>query len=281
MSNFKKILKLEEKLIDLTSKISGDIDRMGQINVPDQGQQIVRIQHLLFLKFSIQFFVQRANFIIKIISNDDFTNEEKGITKIVFRGMIEAIARVGYAKQRKEECVKNFLWDQLKSLLIIPKYSKRYYQWLKKIKVGLPTLDQLAWYYKQLCNSLFSPNEDGKKFLTVDEKLSFPKTKKLIQNYWIDKKPFNRIDAYWWYRVLSNPTHAELIYEGIGSETPTIDCQLLSFLIMLHKKFIEVLMPDLSVRIKKEIEKTIKEIDKDSKDFIKSYSFKRKFLRKF
>ena len=130
----------------------------------------------------------------------------------------------------------------------------------------------MKWYTEcQL--SIFNPNVQCNKFLKIDEELQFPKTKKMIKEYWDDATPLSKREAYMWYRILSDQIHANLLFEGY--EVATIDFQLLSFLIILHLKFLKSLKGICSSKLQKEIDDTINEIISYSEQFSKEWKIKK------
>jgi hypothetical protein len=119
MEAFKKNLELENSLIKLTKQSINDIDSIGRIEIQNEEIQILRTQYLLFLKFSLSFFVRRAIFITKAISLDEgFDKDEKGILRNILRGLIEIVAKIYYAKNERKKFAQNYLWEQLKACLL-------------------------------------------------------------------------------------------------------------------------------------------------------------------
>jgi len=287
MDLFEKHLKLEKELINLTEKAIREFDSKGQIEVLDEQQQIIKTQYLLFLKFTSQFFIRRASFITKIVLDNKFNEDEKGIVKTLLRGLIEIIAKREYAKANKDLSAKNYLWEQLKGSLlslylsvkngqknlIIPKEAIFWHKDLQVLGTDLLDLEELIEKYIKCQLSILSPNDKGKQYLKIEKKLNFPGTKELINKYWIDQKPFKKRDAYMWYRILSNQIHASLLFEGY--EVKTIDFQLLSFLIMLHWKFLYSVKEELSKNLQNEIDKEINNIKKNAKDFTEAWKIKK------
>lgn len=282
-----KYLELEKKLIALGDQIIEEIDLKGQIEIANSREALLRNQYLLFIRFSVNFFTKRAKFITKIISEDKFSKEEKGIIRTIFRGLIEIISKIEYGKKNKESFVKNYLWDQLKTSLLslylsakdgqenlsIPKEAQFWYESLQSLEVELPNLEKLICDYTEYQLTIFNLNQSGRDYSNIDKQLKFPTTKELIKSYWNDEEPPSKIDAYMWYGILSNQIHSSLLYEGY--EVKTIDFQLLGFLIMLHLKFLYSIKQELSENLKDEIDTLEKEIKKESNNFITSWKIKK------
>lgn len=292
MNIFQEHLELEKRFIVLTDKAINEFDSKGQIEILDEKQQIIKTQYLLFLKFASQFFIRRASFIIKIISDDKFNEDEKGIAKTILRGFIEIIAKIEYAKANKNLSVKNYLWEQLKvpllSLylsakngqknLVIPKEAIFWHKNLQILEANLSDLKELIKNYTECQLSILNPNNKNKQYFKIEKILNFPETKKLINKYWVDQKPFQKRDAYMWYRILSNQIHASLLFEG--HEAKTVDFQLLSFLIMLHWKFLYSIKEELSKNLQNEVDILIKKIKNESDNFTKSWRIRKNLINK-
>lgn len=292
MDSFKKHLELEKELVNLTQKAIGEFDSKEQIEVLNKKQQIIKKQYLLFLKFASQFFIRRPLFIIKIISDNKFNEDEKGITRTTLRGFIEIIAKIEYAKANKNLCTKNYLWEQLKAFslslylsikngqrnLVIPKEAIFCHKSLQILEVNLPDIEELIENYIECQRSILSPNDKGKQYLKIEKNLNFPETKELINKYWVDQKPFDKREAYMWYRILSNQIHVSLLFEG--HEVKTIDFQLLSFLIMFHWKFLYSIKEELSKNLQNEVDILIKKIKDESNNFTESWKIRKNLINK-
>lgn len=286
MENFNKHLKLENDLIALTERSIKDIDLIGHSKQDDVG-----IHYLLSLKFSLNFFVRRSRLITKIISDDKFDENEKGILRNFFRGFIEIIARMEYARKEKEEFVKNYLWEELKvSLLNIfleiknegkikdsLRPSFNFYNELKKICPNILEFEKIVKNYLELQTSLLKPNQDGKDFLKMDYEFAFPGIVNLINNYWVDQKPFQKIEAYRWYRILSSQIHVSLLYEG--HEVKTINFQILIFLMKLHLRFLSSVMLEMGLETRNEVTRVIEEIKREEVNFVSDWKLKRSYYK--
>lgn len=278
MENFRKILKLEKDLLNLTEQAEEDIKSAGRMRSDN-----IEINYFVFLSFAVRFFVTRCKFLLKIISSDMFAEKEKVISRVFYRAFIEIILKIEYAKQKKIKFVRSNLWDQLKVGLFsgakdkqISETVESYYNNLQKIDSNIPELKKIIKGYFELQNNLLEGKKDS-DFIKVDKKFSFPQTRDLME-YWPDKqKPLdNKNNVYALYRILSNQIHGNVLYERHPGGA--INFQLLSLLVMFNVKFLNSLMSELQIETQAKVNTIVTDIQKNNSEFIASW--KKKILVK-
>lgn len=240
--SFDSVLNFEKKCINLSKDIIESIEKVGRLDLANKKDSFIRATILVFVKETLNFFIDRSEFIIEIINKKEIKQE---ILRNLYRGLIEIYCRVLYMNNiNDKEKIKRIIWRELyivalmcreRNLSNLPSIISLDYKIFKGIDVKFPEFKK---FIDIVQNGLINLRDD-KEFKKLREEFDFPSVRKVIKNHLNENEEphISKVDMYYYYCIFSEQIHSNFNLEFSNRKIDP-KYQLTAWLILFHLKFL-------------------------------------------
>lgn len=272
------VLRFLEKCNKFNQEISKSLAKIGGIELPNQMESWKRARIYSYYDQSLEFFIDRVNFIIKCI---EIKSLNKEILETLLRGLIEIYCRILFlSNSSDEEKLKRIIWQelyicalsdtQLKSNKNLNALISMNYKILQDIKVTLPVLPKI----RRIIQESLQKISRNKELRELEEEYSFPSVARIIRDDLDEREEpiISKYQLYKNYSRLSEQIHANAYLEYVNHNSKdTGKYRIIAFLLLIYLKFLRETAK--KAKMERDIEELIKEASEFKEDFLRLWGF--------
>ena len=228
--SFRSVTKATQDFIVFSVRLRNGIEKAEQLLLASEIETLKRMKYLIFIRYALNFYEERVNFVIQAIESGNIKNKE--ILRNLLRGLIEIYCRVLYLESLDmNEKMKRIVWRELYMIGLFrlyqsldKKYFKQDYLILERSGLDMSKFPNFKELMLLIYNAVYKL-ETVPQLRKLQGKFDFPGVKQILKSNIYSDVETPKVSRGWMYylycsyseQIHSNP-YMEIAYEEVDPQ---------------------------------------------------------------